>query len=214
MKMRIWIATVAAVACPPLYALDCAQSPLNHDEKRLLGGTENICESYGGNVILVVNTASHCGYTPQYEGLEKLYKTYRRRGFVILGFPSNEFLQEWDDEKDIAKFCTANYGVSFPMYGKTAVRGNNADPFYKDLKAATGVQPSWNFNKYLISRDGKILGHYASDISPDNPDFVKLIESELLKPVPAAPQRTTPAEVPNAAQPGPATVVTPQATKS
>lgn len=165
------------------HALDCSQSPLNHDEKRLLGGSENLCQSYAGNVILVVNTASHCGYTPQYEGLEKLYKDYRAKGLVILGFPSNEFLQEWDDEQDIAKFCSANYGVSFPMYAKTKVLGNDADPFYKDLRAATGERPTWNFNKYLIGRDGKVLARYGSDVRPDSPQLLQAIEAELAKTV-------------------------------
>ncbi|MDB5988115.1 MAG: Peroxiredoxin [Nevskia sp.] len=191
MMMKRSMAMLALLACgyvAPARALDCSQSPLNHDEKRLLGGTENLCQSYAGNVVLVVNTASHCGYTPQYEGLEKLYNNYRSKGFVILGFPSNEFLQEWDDEQDIAKFCSANYGVSFPMYSKTKVLGGDADPFYKDLRAATGERPTWNFNKYLIGRDGKVLARFGSDVKPDSPQLLEAIDAEITKTV--SPEQT------------------------
>ena len=167
-------------------ALDCASSPLNHDEKRLLGGTENLCKTYGGKVILVVNTASHCGYTPQFEGIEKLYKTYKGDGFVVLGFPSDQFHQEESTDESIAKFCTANYGVSFPMYSKTRVDGDDANPFYKALKAATKKAPEWNFNKYLIGRDGKVLAHYGSGVTPDDPKLLAAIKAELAKPAPTA----------------------------
>ena len=162
----------------PAFA-DCQQKVLDHDEKRLLGGSENLCAAYGGKVVLVVNTASHCGYTPQYEGLEKLYDRYKDRGLVVLGFPSNEFLQEWGSDATIGKFCKANYGVSFPMYAKTAVRGSDANPLYKDLAAATGHQPTWNFNKYLIARDGHVIAHYASDVTPDSAELTQAIEAAL-----------------------------------
>jgi len=179
-------ALLGAALSTPASALDCATSPLNHDEKRLLGGTENLCKTYGGKVILVVNTASHCGYTPQFEGIEKLYKTYKDQGLVVLGFPSDQFNQEKPDDESIAKFCTANYGVTFPMFSKTRVDGADANPFYKDLKAATKKAPEWNFNKYLIGRDGKILAHYPSSVTPTSDKLVDAIKTELAKPGSAA----------------------------
>ena len=204
--MKQWTAVIVMLTSfvgAQAYALDCSQSLLNHDEKRLLGGSENLCQSYAGNVILVVNTASHCGYTPQYEGLEKLYRNNRGKGFVILGFPSNEFLQEWDEEQDIAKFCSANYGVSFPMYGKTKVLGNDADPFYKDLRAATGERPTWNFNKYLIGRDGHVIAHYGADVKPDSPLLLDAINAELAKTVEGAPPAGSAASPPPGTAPLP-----------
>ena len=179
--MRLAILLLAALALPA-YAVDCTQTDLNFDTKRLLGKPENLCQSYAGKVVLAVNVASHCGYTPQYEGLEKLYKTYKDKGLVVLGFPSAEFGdQEFSDEKEIAKFCKANYGVSFPMFAKGSVKGDSASPFYKLLKAKTGAEPSWNFNKYLIGRDGKVIAHYSSDITPDAEMLTKAIEAELAK---------------------------------
>jgi glutathione peroxidase len=166
-----WLASPAQAACQ--------QKVLDHDEKRLLGGTENLCTNYGGKVVLVVNTASHCGYTPQYQGLEKLYKQYQDQGLVVLGFPSNEFMQEWADDQTIQKFCQANFGVSFPMFSKSEVRGNSANPLFKDLAAATGEQPSWNFNKYLIARDGHVVAHYASTVTPESDELTKAIKAEL-----------------------------------
>lgn len=179
--IRKWM-LAAALPVAMLQALPamaaCQQKVLDHEEKRLLGGKENLCEAYGGKVVLVVNTASHCGYTPQYEGLEKLYKDYKDKGLVVLGFPSNDFMQEWGSEETVQKFCQANYGVSFPMYGKTAVRGSDANPLFKSLKDASGDAPSWNFNKYLVGRDGKVI-HYASTVTPDSAELLKAIDAAL-----------------------------------
>lgn len=180
------LALLALTPFSAAQARDCTGSPLNHEQKRLLGGTENLCETYGGKVILVVNTASRCGYTPQFEGIEKLYKTYKDSGLVVLGFPSDQFRQEESTDESIAKFCTANYGVSFPMYSKSRVDGADANPFYKDLKAATKKAPEWNFNKYLIGRDGKVLAHYGSRVTADDPVLLQAIKAELAKPAPVA----------------------------
>lgn len=184
---NILIATTLALLtlAAPARAIDCNGHVLNHDEKRLLGGSENLCQSYAGKVVLVVNTASRCGYTPQFEGIEKLYKTYKDDGLVVLGFPSDQFRQEEATDESISKFCSTNYGVSFPMYGKTRVDGDGANPFYKALKAATGKAPAWNFNKYLIGRDGKVLGHYASGVKPSDPKLLDAIKAELAKPAAA-----------------------------
>lgn len=163
----------------------CKQPILDKTERRLMGGEENLCEAYGGKVLLVVNTASKCGFTPQYEGLESLYKGNKDAGLVVLGFPSDQFMgQEFSDEKEIEKFCKVNYGVSFPMYKKTEVKGKNASPLYQELKAATGEQPSWNFNKYLIGRDGKVIAHFGSKVKPDAPELTAAIKAALAQPAP------------------------------
>ncbi len=180
--MRLMIAALLALSSLPSFAA-CEGSVLNHKvEKRLLGQPENLCESYQGKVVLVVNTASKCGYTPQYEGLEKLYKTYKDQGLVVLGFPSDQFNnQEYGDDAKIAAFCKANYGVSFPMFAKSNVLGDDANALFKDLITITGQKPGWNFNKYLISRDGKSVVHYDSDTKPEGRALIQAIEAQLAK---------------------------------
>ncbi len=179
--MRLLLAATLALAASQAFAV-CQSPLLDKDAKRLLGKTENLCERYAGKVVLVVNTASQCGYTPQYEGLEALYKTYKDQGLVVLGFPSDQFGgQEFGDDQEIAKFCKANFGVSFPLFAKTAVKGSEANPFFKDLTAATGQPPSWNFNKYLIGRDGKTVQHYGSKTQPQAAELVKAVEAALSK---------------------------------
>ena len=145
----------------------------------------NLQQRYHGQVLLVVNTASKCGYTPQYEGLEALQKRYAGRGFAVLGFPSNDFKgQEPGDEKQIQDFCTLTYGVKFPMFEKVHVVGDSATPLYKGLLAATGQAPEWNFHKYLVGRDGRVVASFASKTAPDDPRIVAAIEQALRAPVP------------------------------
>lgn len=164
-------------------AVDCPSSDVNVEMRRLLGKPENLCQTYGGKVMLVVNVASHCGFTPQYEALEKLYRRNQDQGLVVLGFPSGDFgEQEFDDEKKIEKFCKANFGVSFPMFGKTSVKGEQANPLFKTLTAKTGEEPGWNFNKYLVGRDGKVIAHFDSDAKPDGKAMTDAIEAALKKP--------------------------------
>ena len=154
---------------------------------RLLAGQEvvNLRSEYGGNVLLVVNTASKCGFTPQYEALEALQAKYHDRGFDVLGFPSNDFLgQEPGSEKQIQDFCILTYGVKFPMFEKVHVRGNDATALFKALKAATGEGPAWNFHKYLIDRNGNVVASYGSRTKPDNPALVAKIESLIAEPRP------------------------------
>jgi glutathione peroxidase len=161
-------------------ALDCASTDIDASQKRLLGATENICENYGGKVLLVTNVASHCGFTRQYEGLEKLYKDNKDKGLVVLGFPSGDFNgQEFADEAEIAKFCKLNFGVSFPMFSKSSVKGDEANPLFKRLIAKTGEAPGWNFNKYLVGRDGKVIAHFGSKVEPDSPELKQAIETAL-----------------------------------
>ena len=151
-------------------------------EKRLLTGEEpvNLCDVMQGKVVLVVNTASKCGYTYQYEGLEKLYERYRERGLVVAGFPSNDFAgQEPGTEQQIRKFCRLTYGVEFPMFEKVHVRGRAADPFYKYLARETGKTPRWNFHKYLLDRNGRVVASFPSNVEPDDRRLVSMIEDLL-----------------------------------
>lgn len=158
---------------------------LNHNY-RILGGKEtvNLKKAYKGSVLLVVNTASKCGYTPQFEALESLNAKYKAQGFAVLGFPSNDFMgQDPGSEKEIKDFCTLTYGVKFPMFEKVHVKGNDATAIYKDFKTVTGDVPGWNFHKFLIDRNGKVIASFPSKIKPDDPQIVVLIESSLaLKP--------------------------------
>ncbi len=139
-----------------------------------------------GKVLLVVNTASKCGFTPQYEGLEALQQRYAAEGFSVLGFPSNDFRgQEPGSEAQIQEFCTLTYGVRFPMFEKVVVTGAGATPLYRRLTEATGVAPGWNFHKYLVARDGRVVGNWPSKVKPDDPALVAAIERELKAPRPA-----------------------------
>jgi len=138
-------------------------------------GVQNLCQ-YQGKVVLVVNTASYCGNTNQYEGLEALYARYRDQGFVVLGFPSNDFgSQEPGSNKEIAKFCRLTYGVQFPMFGKSVVVGPRRSPFFQQLEEQTGKRPQWNFHKYLIDRDGRQVLSFEHYVRPDDPNLVKRI---------------------------------------
>ncbi|MBN7135625.1 glutathione peroxidase [Lysobacter enzymogenes] len=145
----------------------------------------DLAKTYAGDVVLVVNTASKCGFTPQFEALEGLHAKYKARGFAVLGFPSGDFkAQEFEDEKQIQEFCTLTYGVKFPMFEKVHVVGDQATPLYKDLAKAAGEAPKWNFHKYLIGRDGKLIASYGSKTTPDDPAVVAAIERALAAPVP------------------------------
>ena len=142
------------------------------------GKSESLCQ-YQGKVILVVNTASRCGFTPQFEGLEKIYQEYKARGFVVLGFPSNDFNQELGEGQKIADFCRLNYGVDFPMHEKSSVKGPGANPFYQALIKASGAEPRWNFHKYLIARDGKTVVPVDTRVEPDSREMRTKIEAML-----------------------------------
>jgi glutathione peroxidase len=166
-------ATAAAAACP---------ATLQHTFLRLQDEKpQSLCQ-YAGKVVLVVNTASFCGFTPQYKGLEALHAKYRDRGLVVLGFPSNDFSQESGSNKEIADFCESTFGVKFPMFVKSSVRGADANPLFKQLAAATGTAPEWNFYKYLISRDGRVVDSYSSKTSPEDKAFVREVEKQLAAP--------------------------------
>jgi len=163
--------SMAAEQCPDL--LKHVKRKLNSQE------TVNLCEAYKGKAVLFVNTASKCGFTPQFEGLEKLYTEKKDEGFVILGFPSNDFAQEYSDESKTAEVCELTYGVNFPMFEPISVRGDDADPLYAQLKRKTGKSPSWNFNKFLMDKNGEVVKHYGSRVKPSDDEFLSDLDNAL-----------------------------------
>jgi glutathione peroxidase len=179
MDMHRPVACAALLLLAPMTAdaAPCA-SLLSHEVRNILGEKENLCE-YAGKVVLVVNTASQCGYTPQYKGLQALHEKYKSKGLVILGFPSNDFgKQEPGSEKEIAEFCDRTYAVKFPMFGKTSV-APGASPFFDGLANATTERPKWNFHKYLIARDGSRVASFGSKVEPESRELVARLEEFL-----------------------------------
>ncbi len=157
-------------ACPPL---------LRHAFNRLQDGVpQSLCQ-YRGKVILVVNTASKCGYTKQFDALEGMYAKYKDRGLVVIGFPSNDFNQELETNKEIAEFCRTTYGVKFPLFQKDAGGSLAVNPFYVELASATGQAPKWNFYKYVVDRDGRAVASFRSDVTPESRELAGLIERLL-----------------------------------
>lgn len=168
-------AAATSASCPAL---------LQHTVLRLQDEQpQSLCQ-YSGKVLLIVNTASYCGFTGQYEGLEALQKRYQGKGLVVLGFPSNDFAQESGDNQQIAAFCENTYGVKFPMFAKSSVKGDAASPLYRQLAQQTGKVPRWNFYKYLVGRDGQVIDSYSSLTAPDNAGLVRAIEKALTQPAP------------------------------
>jgi glutathione peroxidase len=164
------VSSASVAPCPAL---------LNHTFERLQDEKpQSLCQ-YAGKVVLVVNTASFCGFTSQYKGLEALNTRYKDRGLVVLGFPSNDFAQESGSNQQIADFCENTFGVKFPMFTKTQVTGDGAAPFFKQLTAQTGQKPRWNFHKYLIGRDGNVIDQYSSLTGPDSKTLVSAIDKAL-----------------------------------
>jgi len=154
---------------------------LDQDFRRLAGDeVVNLGSAYSGKVVLVVNTASKCGNTPQYEGLESLYEEYEEAGLVVLGFPSNDFMgQEPGTEAEIQEFCRLTYSVKFPMFEKVSVKKGNAHPFYDQLAAEAGTYPTWNFHKYLIGRDGKLIAQFSPRTQPKDEKLLDGIKTAL-----------------------------------
>ncbi len=152
---------------------------LQHTVARLQDEKPQALCQYAGQVVVVVNTASFCGFTPQYKGLEALYAKYKDQGLVVLGFPSNDFSQEPESNAKIADFCENTFGVKFPMFVKTTVRGGNALPLFKQLAEKTGTPPKWNFYKYIISRDGQQIQSFSAMTGPQDKSFVQAVEKQL-----------------------------------
>ena len=161
----------AATSCPAV---------LDHKVATILGDKEDLCQ-YAGKVVVVVNTASYCGYTPQYKGLQALNEKYKSRGLVILGFPSNDFgRQEPGSDKEIAEFCDRTYAVKFPMFAKTSVKPG-ASALFDDLARATQERPKWNFHKYVIARDGQRIASFPSKVEPESAAFTSAVEGMLAR---------------------------------
>ena len=180
--------TFLLAATPAMAAeADACPTVLNYTFNSLqTGKTESLCQ-FRGKVLLIVNTASYCGYTHQFEGLEALYRKYKSAGLVVLGFPSNDFGgQEPGSNKEIAEFCRLTYGVEFPMFEKSSVTSVKTNPLFADLVARTGQAPQWNFHKYLIDRDGKRVTSFGTRVEPDDRALVTSVE-RLLSEKPAAP---------------------------
>ena len=168
---RVMAQASAPAACPAL--LQQSVNRLQDDKPQAL------CQ-YAGKVLLIVNTASYCGFTSQYQGLEALHAQYAAKGLVVMGFPSNDFgQQEPGDSQQIASFCFNTYGVRFPMFAKTAVIGKQAHPVFKALTQATGQAPGWNFHKYLVDRQGRPVAGFASEVKPGDARLVAGIEKAL-----------------------------------
>jgi len=161
----------AAAHCPALLQ---QSFPRLQDDK-----PQALC-AYAGKVLLIVNTASYCGFTGQYEGLEALHAKYAARGLVVMGFPSNDFgQQEPGNAQQIGELCFNTYGVKFPMFAKTVVKGTGANPLYRALAQATGQTPGWNFHKYLVDRQGRAVASFASEVTPGDPALVAALERAL-----------------------------------
>jgi len=152
---------------------------LDHDFQKLhTSDRVNLCTAFGGKPLLVVNTASHCGYTPQFSGLEAINQKYRDRGLVVIGFPSDDFNQEAKDAAETAQVCYENFGVTFTMLSSMPVKGSGANPVFRELARQTH-EPSWNFNKYLVRPDGTVVAHFESEVTPESPEFNAAVEQLL-----------------------------------
>src|SRR5262245_29923850 len=163
-------ATPAAQSCPAY---------LNQDFRKLGSSQKvNICQAFAGKPLLIVNTASHCGFTPQFKGLESAYQKYKGRGLVVVGFASNDFNQEDGDEAKAAEICQQNFGVTFTMLSPSSVKGAAANPVFKELARQTS-EPKWNFNKYLVAADGKVAKYFPSNVAPDSAEFNAEVEKLL-----------------------------------
>ena len=160
-----------SAACPDYFNVEMRE--LNSTQRH------NLCQLTEGKVVLVVNTASYCGYSGQFRDLEALYQGYKEKGLMVLGFPSNDFWQEAGNENKTAEVCRRDYGVTFPMFNRVAVRGSDAVPLFKGLTAAAdGDAPNWNFHKYLVGRDGKLIASYGANQNPsDDPLKQQIIEA-------------------------------------
>ncbi len=170
-----------AVAADPSGTAKAGVCPahLDHEFRKLHSQeTVNLCADYAGKPLLIINTASHCGFTPQFKGLEALHNKYEDKGLVVLGFSSNDFRQEAGSEAKAAKVCYLNYGVTFTMLAPTSVKGATANPLFKEL-ARQSKAPRWNFNKYLVAPSGEVIQHFGSTTTPDSPILIQSIEGLL-----------------------------------
>lgn len=179
MKTLIFSLTLlAALVAVPLASAACPEYMQGEYRKLHSKDTVSLCELMENKTVLVVNTASHCGFTSQFKGLESLHKKYQEQGLVVVGFASDDFKQEDASEEKAAEICYLNYGVTFTMLSPTAVTGEKANPLFKAL-AAQSKEPKWNFNKYLVGKDGKVIQHFGSMTKPDSSALSGAIEKAL-----------------------------------
>jgi glutathione peroxidase len=179
------LATTLLLCGGSVMAGECP-SFLNHDFQKLHSQQRvNLCKAFTGRPLLLVNTASNCGYTPQFAGLETINQKYRARGLVVVGFPSDDFNQEAKDEAETAHVCFENFGVTFTMLSPLPVKGRAANPVFRELARQT-QEPGWNFNKYLVRPDGTVVEHFDSDVTPESPELNTAIE-RLLATTPSRP---------------------------
>ncbi|WP_454254872.1 glutathione peroxidase [Pseudomonas sp. Marseille-Q8238] len=178
MFTRLSLSLLAGLFASQLMAADCP--PLLQGELQQLRSKEqiNLCERFAGKPLVVVNTASHCGFAPQFKGLEALYQRYKEQGLEVLGVPSNDFKQEASDSSETATVCYINYGVTFAMSEPQPVRGSDAIPLFREL-AAQSSAPRWNFYKYVVGRDGKVIASFSSMTKPDDPELIKAVEQAI-----------------------------------
>ncbi|MEH6592237.1 MAG: glutathione peroxidase [Halioglobus sp.] len=175
------IRSIFAIACCIVGSAAQASCPeyLDHSMRKLHSSENvNLCETQGGNPMLVINTASHCGYTPQFKGLEAVFQKYRDEGLVVVGFASDDFNQEAKEEAEAAEVCHVNYGVTFTMLAPSHVKGTDANPVFREL-ASQSEAPGWNFNKYVVDSTGKVIKHFDSNTLPDSKVMQAAIESVL-----------------------------------
>lgn len=180
MKIKLLAASLAlALLAGPVAAEQCP-AVLTHELPKLRSKeTIDLCKQFQGKALVVVNTASFCGFAPQFKGLEALYQRYKNDGLVVLGVPSDDFFQESDDAAETAEVCYVNYGVTFPMTQPQPVRGSDAIPLFKELAKQAGGAPRWNFYKYVVDRNGKVVDYFSSKVEPDDPKLIGAVEKAL-----------------------------------
>ncbi len=182
MKLRSLVALLAlAMPVAPALASECP-AVLQHELPKLRSkDSVDLCQTFQGKALVVVNTASHCGFTPQFKGLEALYQRYKDDGLEVLGVPSDDFFQESDDEAETAEVCYVKYGVTFTMTQTQAVRGRDATPLFRELSEQAGQAPRWNFYKYVVDRQGRVVAHFSSKVKPDDPRLIAAVEKALAR---------------------------------
>ena len=175
------VSLLLALGSAPLLAAECP-ALLQHELPKLRSKESiDLCQEFQGKALVVVNTASHCGFTPQFKGLEALYQRYREQGLEVLGVPSDDFFQEADNEAKTAEVCYVNYGVTFAMTQTQPVRGGDATPLFRQLAEQAGGAPRWNFYKYVVDRNGQVVEYFSSKVKPDDPALVAAVEKALAR---------------------------------
>lgn len=181
MKHHLLAALVLLLLSGPALAESCP-ALLQHELPKLRSKeTIDLCQDFQGKALVVVNTASFCGFAPQFEGLEALYQRYKDEGLVVIGVPSDDFFQESDDAAETAEVCYVNYGVTFPMAQTQPVRGSDAIPLFKELAKQAGGAPRWNFYKYVVDRNGQVVDYFSSKVKPDDPKLIAAVEKALAR---------------------------------